>query len=48
LTFKDEEDPARATQAGRAARMCHAAMTFMRTLEAQVGGSQSEGTSDCH
>ena len=36
LTFKDEEDPTRATQAGRAARMCHAAMTFMRTLEAQV------------
>ena len=33
LTFKDEEGAGRGTQVGRAARMLHASMTFMRTLE---------------
>jgi len=33
LTFKDEEGAGRGTQPGRAARLLHAAMTFMRTLE---------------
>ena len=36
LTFKDEEGAGRADQAGRAARMVYASMTFLRTLEAEV------------
>ena len=33
LTFKDEEGAGRGTQPGRAARLLHTAMSFMRTLE---------------
>ena len=34
LTFVDEEGEGRSTQEGRAARLVHAACTFMRTLDA--------------